>query len=296
MVLHVSDTASNRRDQIANFAEVLRAAPARQRVLRAVYHGKRATKTVADVAKATGCSPKRVTVIAKRLAREHLFEQARERVGGTMQTVYRKSGFVENNKHEILRLATKKDALNQYHTKTNPRSSRNSRRVVIAVPFRPKTEFITIDRVDQFKKVHNSSKTTNIPGRLPEERIKRGIVRLLGEPSIPKDWGGEVNDIFTTKVSIGGRRLRAAFALKGPAKKGPLVPGMMGKNGDQIQRLFDSPADVFFVQYEDEIKQSVIQLMQQLATARALLAGKVWYGVIDGDDTRRLRLAYPDKF
>src|SRR6266852_1195312 len=38
-----------------------------------------------------------------------------------------------------------------------------------------------------------------------------------------------------------------------PATTGPLVPGKMGKNGDQIQRLFGSPAQVFFVQYEEEI-------------------------------------------
>jgi len=29
---------------------------------------------------------------------------------------------------------------------------------------------------------------------------------------------------------------------------------MMGKNGDQIQRLFASPAEVFFVQYETKSK------------------------------------------
>lgn len=33
------------------------------------------------------------------------------------------------------------------------------------------------------------------------------------------------------------------------------MPGMMGKNGDQIQRLFNTPADVFFVQYEGEVKE-----------------------------------------
>jgi hypothetical protein len=112
----------------------------------------------------------------------------------------------------------------------------------------------------------------------------------------PKDWGGESNDIFTTRITVGGRRRRAAFALKGPAKTGPLVPGMMGKNGDQIQRLFTSPAQVFFVQYEGEIKESVVHLMSQLALAKAATEREVFYGVIDLKDTYRLRLAYPSAF
>ncbi len=134
------------------------------------------------------------------------------------------------------------------------------------------------------------------PERLAEKEVKTGLLRLLKETKVPKDWGGESNDIFTTKLKIAGRTRRAAFALKGPAKKGPLVPGMMGKNGDQIQRLFASPAEVFFVQYEDEIKESVVALMEQLATARAALGEEVLFGVIDKDDTYRLRLAYPRAF
>src|SRR5262245_52420615 len=113
---------------------------------------------------------------------------------------------------------------------------------------------------------------------------------------MPKDWGGESNDIFTTKVKMKGVRRRAAFALKGPAKKGPLVPAMMGKNGDQIQRLLKSPADVFFVQYEGEIKESIVELMEELAKAKALLGQQVFFGIIDKVDTYRLRLAYPKAF
>jgi hypothetical protein len=71
---------------------------------------------------------------------------------------------------------------------------------------------------------------------------------------------------------------------------------MMGKNGDQIQRLFNSPAEVFFVQYEGEIGERVIELMEQLATAKAIMGGKIFFGVIDRSDTYRLRLAYPRAF
>ncbi len=299
MVLNVSDTASNRRDQIANFAEILRNAPSKQKVFEAVYRGKKRLKTVEELADSTDFSPKRVTEVAKPLARgEKLFEQVRERVNGRNHTAYRKLDFVEANKRKILRLARDKKKLDSFHTKTNPKAPRIGERVTIKVPFKAKPRFISIDDVDQFNKVkrlHPSSVTLN-PERLPEKRIKAGLLKLLGESKNPKDWGGESNDVFTTRMKLNGRVRRAAFALKGPAKKGPLVPAKMGKNGDQIQRLFDSPAEVFFVQYEGEIAESVVGLMENLALAKAVLRGEVFYGIIDGDDTHRLRRAYPRAF
>lgn len=297
MSLQVSDTSSHRRDQIANFAEILKNAPARQKVFEAIYFGKTRTKSVKDIAHTTGYSTKRVTMIAKRMAREGMFEQARERIDGAVHTVYRKIGFVVSNKSKILSLARNNKELTKYPTKTNPRVNIPIS-VKIRLPFVPKTRFITIDDVDQFKKVRKIRKIpdTLIPKRLAENKVKLGILRLLQELKIPKDWGGESNDIFSVKLKLRGNSKRAAFALKGPAKKGTLVPRMMGKNGDQIQRLFNSPAEVFFVQYEDEIGESVIGLMEQLAKAKSALNGPVYFGTIDRDATYRLRLAYPKVF
>lgn len=300
MVLHVSDTASNRRDQIANYAEILRKAPARQKLFNAIYRGKKKFKTVNEVADAIGWTAKRVATVAKPLARgEKLFEQDRQRVNGRVQTVYRKIDFVEANKRKILQLSNDKEKFEGYHSKTNPKDTLGkSQKVVLQVPFTVKTRFVTPDEVDQFSKVRRVKSVPEklVPERLPEREVKAGLLRLVKETKVPKDWGGESNDIFTTKLKIHGRGLRAAFALKGPAKAGPLVPAMMGKNGDQIQRLFDSPADVFFVQYEGEIKESVVKLMEELAKAKAVFGREVLFGVIDRDETYRLRLAYPSAF
>ena len=70
----------------------------------------------------------------------------------------------------------------------------------------------------------------------------------------------------------------------------------MGKNGDQIQRLFDTPASVFIVQYEGEVKESIYKLMEELAKARAITGGEIFWCVIDGDATKRLRKAYARVF
>ncbi len=300
MVQQVSDTASNRRDQIANFAEILRNAPIKQKVFAAVYHGKKRVKTATDLAVAASMpSTKRLTEVAKGLVDEKLFEQGRERVGVHKQTVYKKIAFVAKNKQKILQLARSKTKLDGYHTKTNPKAkASNAVRILIKVPFKIKTRFVSIEGVDQFTKVRSVKAIPDKlnPERLSEKQFKAGILRLLKETKTPKDWGGESNDIFTTKLKMKGMIRRAAFALKGPAKSGPLVPAMMGKNGDQIQRLFGSPADVFFVQYEGEIKESIIALMEELAKAKAVLGQEVFFGIIDREDSYRLRLAYPRAF
>jgi hypothetical protein len=99
-------------------------------------------------------------------------------------------------------------------------------------------------------------------------------------------------------MRISGPRVPATFAFKGPGKKGRLVPKMMGKNGDQIQRLFSSgAADVYIVQYWSQIDQSIVEQMKFLATMRSTVERKrIYFGVIDGTDSARLIRAYPKAF
>ena len=83
----------------------------------------------------------------------------------------------------------------------------------------------------------------------------------------------------------------------GPATTGKLTPKKLGKNGDQIQRLFNSPADVFIVQYHSQIDESVVDQMKRFAIANSVTENKqVWFAVIDGDDTNRLISAFPKQF
>lgn len=300
----VSDTSSNRRDQIANFAEILSSAPARQEVFSAIYRGKKGTKTIGEIAEATGYSAKRVAEIAHPLARgEKLFEQDRERHDGKVTTVYRKIPFVTRNRQQILsRARGGRRALERYHTKTNPKINVNVRfakghKVSVRVPFKVRSKFIRIEDLKEFSKAKGVGSIDGLsPPRLSEARTKAGILELLGETKTPKDWGGENNDIFTDRATLFGKKRRAAFALKGPAKSGALVPAKMGKNGDQIQRLFDTPASIFIVQYEGEVKESIYKLMEELAKARAITSGEVFWCVVDDAATKRLRKAYPRSF
>ena len=122
------------------------------------------------------------------------------------------------------------------------------------------------------------------------------ILNETGKP--PKDWGGEKNDLFTTKLKIGVARFHAAFALKGPGKNvKKLTSKHMGKNGDQIQRLLRSSAQVILVQYWRDIDQSVVDLMNDLAIGKSFSEGRViHFGIINGEDSSRLIQAYPQAF
>ena len=126
---------------------------------------------------------------------------------------------------------------------------------------------------------------------LPEAAVKQAICKMLGERPV-SDWGGELNDLFTAAIHLGGRRSTAAFVLKGPAggrKFKKMTPSMLGKNGDQIFRLAQSPAQLLVVQHCHLVDEAV---RSTLAAFAMNMAHPRRYCVIDGRDTYRLLKAY----
>jgi hypothetical protein len=250
-------------------------------------------KTVDDIRRATGLTYKQVLNEGVVLAHEDIVGQ--EKVNG--RVAYRRDKFYSKNKDAILRLARDRQKLEKYPTSYAPKVNGRAQSVVkLQFPSRwTRVERITIDDIDSFRRVrpveHEGLGTPH-----SEARFKRGLQRILGETGKFTDWGGETDDLFTTRLKIKGKRYAAAFGLKGKGTKGKLTPKKMGKNGDQIQRLFRSPADVFIVQYWGEVDESVHGLLEQLATAKSVTGRPVRFGVIDGRDSSRLIAAYPKKF
>lgn len=72
---------------------------------------------------------------------------------------------------------------------------------------------------------------------VPEASVKHLLANLIGEDVIPKDWGGEQCDLWTTRLLIDGRAHSAAFLLKGPAQFRPMSIASLGRQGDQLDRL-----------------------------------------------------------
>lgn len=127
-----------------------------------------------------------------------------------------------------------------------------------------------------------------------EDDVKELFKKIIGEKGIFKDWPGERNDLFTY-VTLNGKRQLVAFAFKGKSKKSipKLRPKDMGKHGDQVERLFSSPAEIFFVQFIGQIDESMIKTMEDQATLKSFYTGKtIYYGVIDGSDTSKIFSKY----
>jgi len=124
---------------------------------------------------------------------------------------------------------------------------------------------------------------------IPEATIKAAFAEIIGEPFVPKDWGGEQSDLFTSHVRLDGRQMRTAFIFKGPSKYKPLTPADLGKNGDQIVRAFGEPADLVVLQHCHQVTSAVISIMRAFA---GRIGNLKQFCVIDGAETARLLRAY----
>lgn len=291
MLQSVSDARSNPNDQIAHAATVLKKSKKLQKMFEAISGGGSRPKSVAKLMELTGYSQVVASQLAGRLADQQLVHKTK--VGPNTQ--YSKDRFYAANRRKVLRYATDPASLRRLPTKVSPRSMTPGQIKVVVHGLKVSVKQLTCDDIDQFKKVKNIKSAGKV--RISESAFKKGIQKIIAQPGVFKDWGGEPNDLFTTKVMVRGKRIPAAFAFKGPGKSGPLTPAKLGKNGDQIQRLFAAPADLFVVQYHDQVAQSVFEQMEAFAKVNAIHgARKVFFMVIDGSDTNRLMAAYPKQF
>ena len=131
---------------------------------------------------------------------------------------------------------------------------------------------IAPDEVEQFSDVDFArtprGQDLRVMQTIPESEVKRQLADALGEPVVPKDWGGEQSDLWTARLRVEGRST-AAFLLKGPAGgrlSRPMTISMLGKNGDQLQRLASTPAEVLVIQHCHEVRPEVVGMLRSLAS------------------------------
>lgn len=153
---------------------------------------------------------------------------------------------------------------------------------------------VHVSQIDSFEKAQTVqdrfTKASLQPlKKVSEAHIKTAFAEIINEPMVPKDWGGEVSDLFSSRVVLDGKRMSTAFLFKGPAKFHPMTPADLGKRGDQIGRLFSEPADLLVLQHCHEVTVAVRRQMrayaQQMGNPRR-------FCIIDGYDTLRILKAY----
>lgn len=294
MAINVVDVRANLNENILHATTIIGKSKDRRRVFEAIYLGKKEIKTVDDIVRETGLSRVRVLQEGGKLHANQIVEKTKR----DHQTAYKKDEIYTHYKRKILSLLDNPLNARKLPTKQNPQATSNNTYKIIISGKKPKITALTVDDVDSFRKVR---KFTNIDASLklekvPEQNIKMGLQKIIGETQTFKDWGGEKNDLYTNKLWFKGKRRTVAFALKGKATRGALTPSKMGKNGDQIARLVGSAAEIFFVVYHSKIDESVVSQLETFALAKSLSGKAIWYGVIDGDDLNRLYQAYAEYF
>jgi hypothetical protein len=293
MPKQVIDVDSNLEENLERWGKALRVNGLRRKLFEKVYSTKKGEYTAEALASALKVTGKRITEAASSLKHSSLVETRKE--NGRVVVV--KIGRIHALKRQILAFAKSKKKRDALPTKRKPVIARIAKQRVIS----GRAIFITIDEIDDFvriKTIHRDAVPETLsPARLSEREFKEGLREILKERAKLKDWGGEELDLFTTNLEIGGKRYPSGIALKGPAKSGPLTPGKMGANGDQIDRLIAAPIQVAIVQYEGDIALSVYSLMEKLCREKALTQKKnVYFCLINLLDSYRLRIAYKKQF
>jgi hypothetical protein len=159
---------------------------------------------------------------------------------------------------------------------------------------------IYIDNIDTFKKVQDVTldditDLINESGRIDvKEDVVQTAIEQIAKVALKKhDWSGEENDLYTANIELLGKRTPTAFLLKGRGTKNKqLQIANCGQNGDQIVRLFKSPANLFIVQYVGEISEHLITDVEGKSQLLRSKGDIVSYCIINGQDTARLLRAY----
>lgn len=287
----ISNPSADRNEKIVNAINVIGRSFARKKVFEAIYLGKTKQKTVSVILKISGLLNRvRVLQEADTLAQHDIIKKLPERLNN--ETVYEKIGFYQQNKKTILSAFGNSKKRDNISTRSNPKITLINKNSSTQRKRSYNVSYLTIDDIDSFSIVKKIK--TNLKSKpVIEEEFKKLIQKIIGENGVFKDWGGERNDLYSSRVILNGKRTPTSFAFKGKGKKGTLKPNMMGKNGDQIQRLFSGDSTLYVLQYYDQIDQSVDEMMNTYAIKKSISEQKkIYYCIIDGIDTQRIIKAY----
>lgn len=251
-------------------------------VFKEIYFGKKVIKTIFYLSQVTGFDEKNILTATNALYHRRYIG----RIKNGSRFEYTKVDDIKPFKSAIIRKCKTKKILG-YH---------ENEKIVMHFHSSSNRQFqakeITIDDIDSFNGVKNFGSSNKITNYL-EKDIKFTIKKITGEIIDFKDWPGELFDFFSTNIKINGKRVSAAFALKGRGKKGELSIAGMGKKGDQIQRLFDSHADLYILQFVGPVSNSIRKEMSSKAKLKSYEERKkIFFCIIDGNDTDRLMKAY----
>ena len=149
---------------------------------------------------------------------------------------------------------------------------------------------VFIDDIDDFASCRNI-KPADVEGftegAFLEDDVIAAFCERIGEPYSEAHSGSETRDLYTTRLTVGGKRLRTAAMFKGRGVNRPLRIKDCGSQGNQLLKLAkNTSAQLFIVQHVHKIDPEVEEALRDHVLSLTLLS-TVYFCFIDGVDTAR---------
>lgn len=174
MTLEVSDRLSNRPEQIVEAANAIGRSKLKRKVFEAIYHHKKKSKSVSEIAKNTGLTRMQILQNGGALVGSALAKQ--EKVNG--DTCYVQIPFFQTHKKKILNLAGNKEKILKIATKRN--QSAKQPKVVTFEKKKPVTRKVTRRQVaKKSARLKIAFLSTNPAGDLRTDVEIRNVQRIL---------------------------------------------------------------------------------------------------------------------
>jgi hypothetical protein len=167
--------------------------------------------------------------------------------------------------------------------------------------FEPEAKRLYIQSIDSFGKVRDLNIVQVKPflkdGFLDwsEKKIKEAFLEIIGQSFVPKDWGGETEDIYSALVLLNGERVQTSMILKGSGtiRGRETQPADLGKNADQLQRMFRAESSkLFIIQSVKPIAEAIVDAAELHIDRQRARGNHSYYCAIDGQDTALILYAY----
>lgn len=167
--------------------------------------------------------------------------------------------------------------------------------------FEPESLSIDIQHIDSFAKVRGINHrdidryVANGFFDRDEKTIKREFAEIIGESFVPKDWGGETEDLFTSRMLLNGQRVPTSIIFNGPGKVKATQTRLsdLGARGDQLVRMIRvSPSKLYILQSVKPIAHEIIETFEAHIKDLRTKGQHCYYCVIDGQDTATILDAY----
>ncbi len=127
-----------------------------------------------------------------------------------------------------------------------------------------------------------------------ETAIKEAFAKIVGESFVPNDYGGETEDLFTSRFLLNGERVQTSIILNGPGKVSAKETRMRDLGAsNQLERMMRTDSTkLYIVQSVKPVGQDIVNTFEAFIKDQRSKGNHCYYCIIDGQDTATILYAY----